>query len=69
MDPGFRGTLIDSLNLAEKHGLIADARKWRRIQELQNVASHDYASNDLKALFEEVKMLTPTILAISDVLK
>ena len=61
-DPGFRGSLIDSLNFAEKINLIEDAKSWLRIRSLRNVAAHDYAASDLLQLFKELLSLTPTLL-------
>jgi len=61
-DPGFRGSLIDSLNMAEKAGLIEDAKTWMRVRSLRNVAAHDYAADDLLKLYQELFTLTPTLL-------
>lgn len=37
-DPGFRGSVIDLLNYAEKFNWIEPAAEWRRIRELRNLA-------------------------------
>lgn len=63
-DPAYRGTLIDLLNLSEKTGVIESASTWYRIRELRNVAAHEYATDDLAALYAEVFQLVPAILAV-----
>ncbi|MGZ3744779.1 MAG: hypothetical protein ACXWRA_13370, partial [Pseudobdellovibrionaceae bacterium] len=63
-DPAFRGSFMDLLNLSEKFGAIQSAAKWFRIRELRNVAAHDYAAEDFKALYQELLDLTPEILAV-----
>jgi hypothetical protein len=64
-DPGFRGSFIDLLNLAEKTSLIDSATTWFRIRALRNVAAHDYVASDLKGLYQELYSLTTTVLAIT----
>jgi hypothetical protein len=68
LDPGFRGSFIDLLNLAEKNQLIASAKTWYRIRELRNVAAHEYEEDDLAKLYQELINLAPTILAVHSVL-
>ena len=63
-DPAFSGSLIDTINYAEKKGLIASARNWIEIRELRNKISHEYAAADLKILFDQVMLLTPEVLEI-----
>lgn len=63
-DPAFRGSVIDLLNQAEKFSWIESAMTWRRIRELGNVAAHEYAVEDLKALYKELVSLTPSILKV-----
>lgn len=64
-DPGFRGTFIDLLNLAEKSDLIDSASTWFRMRALRNIAAHDYFSSNLKDLYQEVYLLTPLVLGVS----
>ncbi|MBI3294979.1 MAG: hypothetical protein HYZ71_09650 [Deltaproteobacteria bacterium] len=64
-DPGFRGSVIDLLNQAEKFAWIDSAASWRRIRELRNVAAHDYTSEDFLKLYKELIALTPHLLALS----
>jgi len=63
-DPGFRGTFIDLLNLAEKSDLIDSAHFWFRIRALRNIAAHDYFSSNLRELYQELFSLTPRVLGI-----
>ncbi len=67
-DPAFRGTFMDTLNLAEKMNWISSARQWARIRELRNVAAHEYAQEDLQSLFQELFQLTPLVLSIRSIL-
>lgn len=67
-DPAFRGTFIDTLNLAEKMNWISSARQWTRIRELRNVAAHEYTQEDLQSLFQELIDLAPLVLSIRAIL-
>lgn len=68
-DPGFSGTLRDHLNLAEKIGLIDDAKEWLAIRELRNRAAHEYVEEDLSRFFRLLKEKTPTLLTIEKLLQ
>ena len=63
-DPGYSGSVIDTLNSAEKFGWITSAEAWRRIRELRNVAAHEYAEEDHIALYAELLKLTPLLLGV-----
>ena len=63
-DPAFSGSLIDTINYAEKKGLIVSAKSWIEIRELRNKISHEYAAADLKIIFDQVMLLTPEVLEI-----
>ncbi|MCB1213284.1 MAG: hypothetical protein KDK40_03205 [Chlamydiia bacterium] len=63
-DPGFSGTLRDSLNQAEKLGIIQEAELWLQIRELRNLAAHEYLEEKLARFFFALKELTPNVLAI-----
>ena len=67
-DPAFRGTLIDLLNLSEKYGWIDSASIWIRIRELRNIAAHEYATDDMKALYHELFLLAPNLFGIRKLL-
>jgi len=68
-DPGFRGSLVDMINYAEKKNLITSARQWLEIRELRNKISHEYATADLKNIFEQVLENTPLVLEIKKRIK
>ena len=53
-DPGFRGTLRDLLNQAEKMEIIEDAQGWLKLRELRNITAHDYNDSDLKEYFSDL---------------
>lgn len=63
-DPAFRGSVIDFLNEAEKFGIIENANTWKRIRELRNVAAHEYSSDNLSELYQEIRKLAPHILEL-----
>lgn len=63
-DPGFSGTLRDFLNVAEKIGIVDDAKKWLSIRELRNITAHEYSDQDMSAFFETLKKNCPAILAL-----
>jgi len=67
-DPAFRGSLVDTLNLGEKSGHIGSAGTCKRIRALRNVAAHEYATDDVNVLYQELVSLTPTILNIAKLL-
>jgi len=67
-DPAFRGSLVDTLNLGEKSGYIGSAETWKRIRALRNVAAHEYATDDVDMLYQELVSLTPAILDIAKLL-
>jgi hypothetical protein len=61
-DPGFRGTLVDLLNLAEKQSWIDSAHTWYRIRELRNVAAYDDVAEDFGPVTRELFALCPQVL-------
>jgi hypothetical protein len=63
-DPVFQGSFLDLLNRAEKYRYIDSATAWYRIRQLRNVAAHEYATNDIRAMYQEVFALAPTILSV-----
>ena len=65
-DPGFRGSLIDALNLGEKLGLLKSAHDWARIRELRNIAAHEYSADDYRRLYAELLRLSPHLLKIEE---
>jgi hypothetical protein len=57
------GTLLDVLLRAEKRGLVESADHFLEIRELRNEISHEYATEDLAALFEAVLHKSPELIA------
>ncbi len=63
-EPGFRGTLIDYLNAAEKMGLIESASEWSEIRELRNTSAHEYETGNLIPLFDKILKYTPKLIQL-----
>lgn len=63
-DPGFSGTLRDSLNQGEKLGLIDDARAWLTLRELRNISAHEYSEQDLGGLYSRLRSEAPRLVAL-----
>ncbi len=57
------GTLLDVLLRAEKRGLVESADHFLEIRELRNEINHEYATDDLPALFEAVLHKSPELIA------
>ena len=56
------GTLRDSINLAEKKRIIADAGKMIEMRELRNSIVHEYIPEVIKSIFAKSMELTPSLL-------
>lgn len=67
-DPGFRGSLRDFLNEAEKLNIITSSSDWLAVRELRNIAAHDYTEQNLAALFNKLRTLCPILLTIKEIL-
>lgn len=61
-DPAFDGSFRDTLNRAEKLGLIENIPVWMEIRELRNATVHDYSDSDLEKIFEKFRRFTPLLL-------
>lgn len=68
-DPGFSGTVRDFADYAEKLGLLDSADQWMEFRGFRNLIVHDYQDEELGKNFEDLRQLTPIVLAIKDVLK
>jgi hypothetical protein len=66
IDPAFDGTLIDLLNLAEKHDIITSTAIWWRIRKLRNFTTHEYTDERLLETYREMVLLTPQVLAAKE---
>lgn len=60
------GTLIDVLNRAEKRRLIDNLSEIRNIKDLRNDIAHEYLTERLWVLYEEVLDLVPKLLDLID---
>ena len=57
-----QGTVRDSINRAEKNGLIESAEKLVEMRRLRNQIAHEYVIEKLAFLFERIVMLAPALL-------
>ena len=53
-EPGFRGSLMDHLNIGEKLGLLSDANRWWVIRSIRNKVVHDYSFEELSEFLNEI---------------
>ena len=65
-DPAYQGSMLDSMNEAEKLGLITDSKIWYRIRELRNKEAHEYNEVTLSIFFKEIHSLTPHLFNLED---
>ena len=63
------GTLIDVINRAEKRELIESSARIRKLKDLRNQIVHEYETEDLEALFEQIVDFVPEILDIAEKIK
>ncbi len=63
-EPGFRGSMIDHLNIAEKLRLIDSAETWAELRELRSAIAHEYLSNQLLALYKNILDQAPVLIAM-----
>lgn len=55
-------TVRDSINRAEKIGLIEDASAFAEIREVRNAIAHEYVLEDLLSIYERVFVNSPKLL-------
>ncbi len=60
------GTLIDTVNRAEKRGVIESAHRVRDLKDLRNDIVHEYETEDLRSLFGQTLDATPELFAIAE---
>lgn len=60
------GTLIDTVNRAEKRSLINTASELRLLTDLRNEIAHDYIKAELMVTFERTLQYAPKIIAFAD---
>jgi len=61
-----QGTLIDTVNNADKRGLISDVETLRIMKDIRNTLVHEYIEEALSEVFDEVLEYTETLLEIMD---
>jgi len=54
---------VDRINRAEKRGHIQSAYAWKEIRDIRNQIVHEYASAQLRLLFQDVVRHSPELLA------
>ena len=60
------GSLIDSVNRAEKRGITPSAEEIRLLKELRNEIVHEYKNDNLLETFQTVLNAVPKVLAVVD---
>lgn len=60
------GTLIDTINRAEKRGIVDHASEIRTLKDLRNDIAHEYLAEKLTLLHQEVYKYVPKLLALVD---
>lgn len=64
-DPGFSGTVRDFADYAEKLGLIESSDQWMEFRGFRNIIVHEYEDDDLQQNLEDLRRLTPVVLAVA----
>lgn len=59
------GTLIDTVNRAERRGLIDNVSELRTMTDLRNEIAHDYIKAELVETFENTLNHTPKLIALA----
>ncbi len=59
------GTLIDTVNRAERRGFIDNVSALREMTDLRNEIAHDYIKAELVETFENTLGQTPQIIALA----
>jgi len=60
------GSLIDTINSAEKKNLIDSIEQARTLKDIRNEIAHEYVLEDLKVLFTEVLKETESLIVLSE---
>jgi uncharacterized protein YutE (UPF0331/DUF86 family) len=60
------GTLIDTVNRAEKRSLIDSAADLRLLADLRNEIAHDYIKAELVHAFARTLQFAPRVIALAD---
>jgi hypothetical protein len=59
------GTIIDTVNSAEKRG-IADSQDLRKLKDLRNSIAHEYVTENIVRFFDMVLEFTPLLKTVID---
>lgn len=59
-------TIIDTINRAEKRGIVESAKRLREMKELRNEINYEYARTELIEVFSNVFQATPELLQVVD---
>ena len=60
------GTLLDAVNRAVKRGIVHDEHELRIIRETRNEISHEYISEEIVGIYDQITEYTPKLLLIID---
>jgi uncharacterized protein YutE (UPF0331/DUF86 family) len=60
------GTMIDTINRAEKRGIVSSTDRVRDLKDLRNDIVHEYETDDLRSLFAKVLELTPEVFSLAE---
>ena len=69
LDIELEGTVRDSINRAEKKGLIDNADQFGKIREIRNIIAHEYLLEDMSQLYLEVVNGTPILIDVVSKIK
>ncbi len=58
------GSLLDAANRAVKRGLTGSVDELRELKDLRNEIVHEYAVEDLPALYAEIYRATPELISL-----
>ena len=58
------GTVRDSINRAEKKGLIDRGDQFGQIREIRNIIAHEYLLEDMSQLYQNVLAGTPILIDV-----
>jgi len=59
-----QGTLIDTVNRANKRGLFENMEDFRKLQMIRNEIVHEYIDDSLPPIFPELLETTPLLIRI-----
>ncbi|MCP4268007.1 MAG: hypothetical protein GY777_20960 [Candidatus Brocadiaceae bacterium] len=63
------GTLIDTVNRAERRGLVDNVNELRNMTDLRNEIAHDYIMSELVGTFGNILNQTPQVIALAQRIK